>query len=273
MKSPADTKDIPSSLLRLLDTNSTAVLVTLIAALTTNIGAKLVIDANGSAFGDLGDPDLDAAVARHANIFRASKEETRVFHGREFAPELKPFADAQFLFELIQSEQRLVICGAGHVGAALARLAALLGYRVMLIDDRKDFLGRASFPDENIELVLAKSWTEAVAQAVGNGRAVSVAIVTRGHSEDEQCLRAVLTTCEPDYTGLIGSRRRTRIVLERLREAGISAEQLAKVHAPIGLDIGAVTPEEVALAILAEIVASRRGGLGGFLSVTNIRAR
>ena len=101
---------------------------------------------------------------------------------------------------------------------------------------------------------------------VGNGRGVSVCIVTRGHSEDEQCLLAVLTSCEPDYVGLIGSKRRTRIVLERLREAGVGAEQLEKVHAPIGLDIGAVTPEEVALAIIAEIVAVRRGGSGRPLS-------
>jgi xanthine dehydrogenase accessory factor len=76
----------------------------------------------------------------------------------------------------------------------------------------------------------------------------------------------VLSSCDPDYVGLIGSKRRTRIVLERVREAGVSSEQLERVHAPIGLDIGAVTPEEVALAIIAEIVALRRGGSGRSLS-------
>ena len=96
-------------------------------------------------------------------------------------------------------------------------------------------------------------------QAVGNGRGVSVAVVTRGHSEDESCMRAVMVS-GADYVGLIGSKRRTRIVLERLREHGADEQKLQSVHAPIGLDIGAVTPEEVALAIMAEIVSVRRGG-------------
>jgi xanthine dehydrogenase accessory factor len=104
-----------------------------------------------------------------------------------------------------------------------------------------------------------------VKAAVGNGRGVSVAIVTRGHSEDEQCLRAVIGI-DVDYIGLIGSKRRTNIVLQRLSDGGVDAAKLQRVHAPVGLDIGAVTPEEVALAIMAEIVAVRRGGKGGPLS-------
>jgi len=85
-----------------------------------------------------------------------------------------------------------------------------------------------------------------------------VAIVTRGHSEDEQCLRAAMRV-DADYVGLIGSKRRTNIVLQRLRENGADEGRLARVRAPVGLDLGAVTPEEVALAIMAEIVAVRRG--------------
>src|SRR5262249_141037 len=108
-------------------------------------------------------------------------------------------------------------------------------------------------------------WTAAVRAAIGDGRGVSVAIVTRGHNEDEQCLRAVVSA-NADYIGLIGSKRRTNIVLNRLRESGAPDAQLQKVHAPIGLDIGAGTPEEGGLGILAEIVAERRGGKGGSLS-------
>jgi xanthine dehydrogenase accessory factor len=104
-----------------------------------------------------------------------------------------------------------------------------------------------------------------VREAIGNGRGVSVAIVTRGHNEDEQCLGAVITT-DADYVGMIGSKRRTNIVLDRLRASGVEEERLARVHAPVGLDIGGITPEEVALAILAEIVANRRGGSGESLS-------
>jgi len=266
MKDATDNPSSVSSLLhRLVRDGSLAVVVTLIAA-PRNVGAKMIVEPKGIHHGSFADAALDEAVIAHAAVFLSSKEETRSFYGREIAPELVAFNEAQFLFELIQPEQRLVICGAGHVGASLAGLAALLGYRATLIDDRKEFVKREDFPEENIELILAESWAGAVRAAVANGRGVSVAIVTRGHSEDEQCLRAVLTSNDSDYVGLIGSKRRTRIVLERLRESGVSSEQLEKVHAPIGLDIGAVTPEEVALAIIAEIVAVRRGGRGGSLS-------
>jgi xanthine dehydrogenase accessory factor len=101
--------------------------------------------------------------------------------------------------------------------------------------------------------------------AIGKGHGVSVAIVTRGHKQDEDCLRAAIVA-RPAYIGMIGSKRRTNIVLDKLREEGFDSEQLNKVRAPIGLDIGAVSPEEVALAILAEIVAERRGAEGGSLS-------
>jgi xanthine dehydrogenase accessory factor len=141
----------------------------------------------------------------------------------------------------------------------------MLGYRSTLIDDRAEFLDRKRFPDDRIELVATDNWAEAVREAVGDGHGVAVAIVTRGHNEDEACIRALVDT-SPAYIGLIGSKRRTNIVLERLRSAGASAGFIEKVFAPIGLDIGAVTPEEVALAIIAEIVAVRRGGTGGSLS-------
>ncbi len=233
-----------------------------------HIGRKLLIDfssAENATVGGLASAELDRAVAQHATQFIDSKVETRVFRVKEFAPVLGEWSEAQILFERIQLEPRLVICGAGHVGASLANLAALLGYRATLIDDRAEFVMRKNFSDERIELVAAASWTDAVRTAVGNGHGVCVAIVTRGHSEDEQCLRAVMEV-DADYVGLIGSKRRTNIVLERLRASGATAARLEKVHAPVGLDIGAVTPEEVALAILAEIVAVRRGGEGGSLS-------
>ena len=235
---------------------------------TTNVGTKLLVDyseASGSTVGGLGSEALDRAVVDHAATFLESKAETRVFQVKEFAPALTEWSEARILFERIQLEPRLVICGAGHVGASLAKLASLMGYRATLIDDRAEFVTREHFPDRRIELVAAASWPEAVHAAVGNGHGVCVAIVTRGHSEDEQCLRAVMTV-DADYVGLIGSKRRTNIVLQRLRETGAEEERLARVRAPIGLDIGAVTPEEVALAIMAEIVAVRRGGSGSSLS-------
>ncbi|MDQ2936196.1 MAG: XdhC family protein [Acidobacteriota bacterium] len=258
---------ISETISRILEEGSIAALATLIEG-ATNVGKKLLIEhprSQRATIGSLGVDALDQAVTEHAAAFLDSGEETRVFQVKEFAPALTECRDAQILFERIQREPRLVICGAGHVGASLAKLASQMGYHATLIDDRAEFVTRERFSEQGIELVAADNWPDAVRAAVGNGHGVCVAIVTRGHSEDEQCLRAIITT-EADYIGLIGSKRRTNIVLQRLRENGAEEARLQKVHAPIGLDIGAVTPEEVALAIMAEIVSVRRGGKGGSLS-------
>lgn len=255
---------IAGAIAQVLERNSLAALATLIAA-PANVGAKLLVEETGERSGGLGDSRLDEAVAASAKTFLDSRVEARTFKLEELIGELHGQPDARILFERIEPEPRLVICGAGHVGASLARLARFIGYRTVLIDDRADFVTRERFPDEGIELTAASNWTEAVRAGVGAGRGVSVAIVTRGHNEDEECMQAVMST-HPDYVGLIGSKRRTNIVLERLRDAGIDEKRLSEVRAPIGLDIGAVSPQEVALAILAEIVAERRGGKGLSLS-------
>lgn len=259
-----ETTFLLEAIARILDEGATAALATL-AAGHSNVGAKLLVTESGQTIGSFGHSALDRAVAKRAGEFLETRDEAHLFHANEFAPELVECAEASVLFERLEPEPRLVICGAGHVGAALARLASLTGYRATLIDDRAEFVVRERFSDERIELILAKHWQEAVRAAIGNGRGVSVAVVTRGHNEDEVCMRAVMTT-SPDYIGLIGSKRRTNIVIDRLRQAGVAEEMLMRIHAPVGLDIGAVTPEEVALAILAEIVAQRRGGKGGSLS-------
>jgi xanthine dehydrogenase accessory factor len=249
---------------QLLEANATGVLITIIDR-SPHVGAKLLVDETGTAVGSLVSASLENAVRKQVISFLQSREETRTLAARDFAADAELVGEALLLFERIRPEPRLVICGAGHVGAALAKLASLLGYRITLIDDRGEFVRRDRFPDENIQLVTADDWTSAVTAAVGGGRGVAVAIVTRGHNEDEECLRAVVAS-NPDYVGMIGSKRRTSIVLERLRKTADSDAKMREVRAPIGLDIGAVSPEEVALSILAEIVAERRGGQGGSLS-------
>ena len=252
----------------LLDEGAIATLVTILKSHSLKTGAKLLIKEDGEAFGDLSDDRLNHAVTQHAGKFLRARDEAKSLGVVEFAPELESLSDTVILFERIETEPRLVVAGAGHVGAALARLAALAGYSVTLIDDRSEFVSRhlfSSAPEQGIALVTAADWSEAMREALGNGRGVSVAIVTRGHKQDEDCLRATIAA-HPDYIGMIGSRRRTNIVLDKLREEGFDSEELIKVRAPIGLDIGAVSPEEVALSILAEIIAERRGGSGSPLS-------
>ena len=253
----------------LLDQGSRAVLVTIVESERLVVGSKLLVRETGDASGDLGDRDLNDAVVADAADFLSARDNTRTTRIGEFAPALEGLSQSLILFERIEAEPHLVIAGAGHVGASLARLAALVGYRVTLIDDRAEFVARQMFQspaEAQINLVAAKSWADAIGDAIGNGHGVSIAIITRGHKQDEDCLRAALSS-NPAYLGMIGSKRRTNIVLEKLREEGYDSAHLNRVRAPIGLDIGAVSPEEVALAILAEIIAERRGGKGGSLSV------
>ena len=258
------TSSIVKTIEQLLERGEVALLVTKISG-PGGIGAKILVREGDVVLGTLGDPALDSLVTNHASRFLASRDETRMISASEFDQNYPAARETNLLFERLQPAPSLVICGAGHVGASLARLAAFAGYHTTLIDDRADFLKRERFPEEQIHLMVAGDWGAALLEAIGNGRGVSVAVVTRGHNEDEQCMQAVVRA-NPDYVGLIGSKRRTSIVIDRLRESGVPEEQLKNIHAPIGLDIGAVTPEEVALAIMAEIVAERRGGTGTPLS-------
>jgi len=263
------TSSVTKMIEQILERGEIALVATVVSG-PGGVGAKLLVQENGATVGSLGDPALDSLVMNKAQGFLASREETRMFTVSDFAPDFPSARETSLLFERLQPAPRLVVCGAGHVGASLARLAAFTGYHTTLLDDRAEFLKRERFPEEQIELMVAGDWDSAVRDAVGNGHGVSVAVVTRGHNEDEQCMH-VAVRANPDYVGLIGSKRRTSIVIDRLREAGVPEELLRKIHAPIGLDIGAVSPEEVALAIMAEIIAERRGGTG--LPMRHVKAQ
>lgn len=165
----------------------------------------------------------------------------------------------RLLFEILRPQPCLIICGAGHIARALVQLGAILGFRAIVIDDRAEFANRDYFPQSEIDLRIAP-FTEAVSQLKIKPY-MSIVIVTRGHKYDEDCLRLLLST-PAQYLGMIGSRRRITVVKEKLIAEGFSSAQLAKLHAPIGLNIGARSPEEIALAILAEIILVRNRGLG-----------
>ena len=153
----------------------------------------------------------------------------------------------------------MFVVGAGHVGFHLARLAHEVGFRVHVVDDREKFANRERFPNaadivvEDIPAWIARTNLPAHAYAV---------IVTRGHTNDLEALRA-LATRELRYLGLIGSRAKVARIYEQLVEDKMPAEALKHVHAPIGLDIGAVTPQEIAVSILAELIAVKHGKSAG----------
>ena len=202
--------------------------------------------------GTLGEAELDRlAVAEARRLMADDRIEITV------AGDLRP--GCRLLFEISRPPLEMVICGGGHVGQAVARAARLLDFRITVIDDRPEFASREKFPDPAVTLI-ADDFITAL-RGLRLTPATHLVIVTRGHKHDEICLREVIDR-PVRYLGMIGSRRRTTTIREHLRRQGVDPAHLRRVHAPIGLDIGALTPEEIALAILAEIVLVRRGGTG-----------
>jgi xanthine dehydrogenase accessory factor len=157
----------------------------------------------------------------------------------------------------ISGAQRLVIAGAGHIAQPLAALGSTLGFHVTVIDDRASFANRERFP--NADQIVVRTFAAAI-EALTLDRHCYLVSVTRGHSFDEEVLRTALQHSRGAFIGMIGSRRRVKATLERIAESGVSQELLDQVHAPLGMDIAAETPEEIAVSIIAEIVRERRSG-------------
>ncbi len=155
----------------------------------------------------------------------------------------------------LEPTPRLLVVGAGHVGWHLGRLASDAGFRVQVVDDREKFANAERFP--HAEAVIVEPIPEWLHRADIPPSAF-VVVVTRGHTHDLDAMRA-LAARDVKYLGLIGSRAKVSRIFARLLEEGMPQECLSRVHAPIGLDIGAVTPAEIAISIMAELVAIRRG--------------
>ncbi|MDR0935580.1 MAG: XdhC family protein [Oscillospiraceae bacterium] len=171
--------------------------------------------------------------------------------------------DNNTLVEFYAPEERLVIFGAGHIGFALAKLGKFLGFSTLVYDDRPAFANEKRFPGS----VVICDGFDRLAENIALTKRDYIVIVTRGHKHDADCLRFALSGEEPYYLGMIGSRRRVAIVKSDILEAGFNAERLDKLQSPIGLNIGAVTPEEISLAIAGQLIEYRRrsdNGVGDF---------
>lgn len=160
------------------------------------------------------------------------------------------------ILEWIRSKIRLFIFGAGHIGQCVASLGAGIGYQVTVIDDRRDFASRLRFPDKRVELMVGDF--NLIIPTLSVNCHSAIVIVTRGHQYDEDCLRSAIQT-NAKYIGMIGSKKRVQAIFDKLVETGVKPEHLAKVKAPIGLQIGAKTPQEIGIAITAEIIACLNG--------------
>ncbi len=152
-------------------------------------------------------------------------------------------------------QERLIILGGGHIALPVSRFGAACGFHVIVADDRPDFANTPRFPEA--KQVICDSFENAI-RSINVTPFDYVVVITRGHRHDADCLRVLLAGEEPAYLGMIGSRRRTTGLLQMLREEGFDPACLSKICTPIGLSIGAVTPAEIAISILSEVIAYKR---------------
>lgn len=274
-------REIIDALTAAVDRGEPVALVTIVRATGSTpqrVGAKILVYPDGRTIGTVGGGcyENDAVLKARALLAEAGRptlvrydlnddvaEETGLICGGQMEVFIEPMLPSAPLY----------ILGAGHVGQQTARLAASVGFAVHVVDDREKFANRERVPEAtNVTVAPIPEW---IAATVFPPRSC-VVVVTRGHKHDLDALRALLDR-DVRYLGLIGSRAKIARLYEMLVAEGADAARLASVHAPIGLDIGAVSPEEIAISIVAELIAVRSGRLpsrdeaGGETSVRSMR--
>jgi xanthine dehydrogenase accessory factor len=235
----------------MIQTKTSGVLGTIVSSgLEDNQGTKFLIGEKGDLIegevseellSQLRDPLQEVIVARKPKLVELSSKETPV----------RVFLDPIF------PASRLIILGGGHIALPLARMGKLLNYEVTVVDDRPTFANPERFPEA--DQIYCQDFKSAIAELDFDTNTY-VIVVTRGHSHDKTCLAEVLMRPQVAYVGMIGSRRKVAAIMNDLKEEGYSVETLDQVYTPIGLDIGAQTPEEIAVSIMAEIIMINRYG-------------
>lgn len=216
----------------------------------SHIGAKMIVYPDARVSGDLGNPGLNARVAQDAReLMLREQSENRVY------------GDAEIFIEVFAPKPKLIIFGGVHTAIPLTQFAQAVGFRVTIVDGRGRFATRERFPTAD-EIIVA--WPDEAIAQMKIDSSTYVAILTHDPKFDIPALKALSAT-QPRYIGSMGSRETRRQHFDQLRGMGVSEEFLSQVHGPIGLDLGARSPEEMALSIMAEMVAVRYGRAGGFL--------
>ncbi len=221
------------------------------------LGAKLLVLPE-ETLGSLGAPHLDAVVGGDARgLLAAERSETRAYPS--------PNGEVEVFLETFPPPPTLLIVGAVHVGQALCAAAKPLGFDVVVVDARAKLATTERFP---LADRIVRAWPDEAMAELGVASNWYVAILTHDPKFDEPAILGALAT-PARYIGAIGSRKTNEDRRRRLAESGLAADDLARVRAPIGLDIGAATPEEMAVSILAEIIAVRHGRTGGMLTAAS----
>lgn len=247
-----DLQEIYESIVRIKKRGGTSLLATIVSVNDSHSRgkkSKALIDQEGRSIGSLLDdqglieklrPEMDRILGRNrAEIFTIQRKEEQV----------------EILLEPVVSDPTVFIFGCGHISTCLAPLVKSVGFKLVVVDDRPDFANHERFPDAD-EIVVDPF--EGLLEKLKIDEHSYLVLVTRGHLHDRTVLEQAVRT-HARYIGMIGSRRKVRMLYENLIETGISEDLLKRVHAPIGLKIGAETPEEIAISILAELIQVKAG--------------
>ena len=222
------------------------------------VGAKMLIREDGTILGTIGGGCLEGKVFEEA-LKAIREEKPRTFHydltGRE-AAEVGMICGGimDIYIEPILPTPTVFIFGGGHISLFVSKISAMAGFQVAVIDDRARFANQERFPEAG--QVIAEEFFLAFPQLKVN-RSSYLVIVTRGHAYDQEVLEWALNT-EARYIGMIGSKKKIQTVYKNLEAQGTAREKLQRVHAPIGLEIGALTPEEIAVSIVGQMIQVRR---------------
>jgi xanthine dehydrogenase accessory factor len=254
--------DVYEELVRLRRSGQKAALATIVAArgsIPAYEGAKLLVREDGSMLGTVGGGCVEAEVWNAARqVLETEKPRQLSFNLAGDALDdngLLCGGQLDVLVEPVLPLQVAYLFGGGHVSLALSKVASVAGFSVVVVDNREQFANRQRFPEA--DQVYAEEFEEVLPRLPVNGSSYLI-ICTRGHKDDMRVLRWAVTT-PARYVGMIGSKRKAIEILQELEKEGLPREQLERVHSPMGLEIGAITPEEIAVSVVAEMVAIRRG--------------
>lgn len=241
-----------------IESHNNPVLVTIIQAAEKSwLGNKLIIK-NEAVVGDLGNKELNNIALEKGSLAARKSQPFLICLDHEFKPCESSSKEMAYrlLVEPPTTEVKLIILGAGHIAVPLATMAKMVGYEVTVVDDRPSFANVIRF--STADKVICADFEQALKRIDINPQ-TCVVIITRGHRYDKVCLKRVIEQ-PASYIGMIGSRKRVKSLIADLEEEGVPREALQKLYSPIGLNIGAETPEEIAVSILSELIKVQRAG-------------
>ncbi len=273
-------EDIYKKLPELISRNAKLALATVIMASGStpgDVGVKMAILPDGTTHGTVGGGKLEYLVTRDA--VEALKNNASAIKEYELKPEegskensgigMECGGKVTVFIEVLSKGQRLLILGGGHIGLELYRMATLAGFSVVVVDDRPEFVSKGRFPEAE-QLLNCAVDDPRVAELVD--RDTYIVVITHEHKQDKMAVKSLLDL-DYKYLGMIGSKRKVKTTLDALKSEGISEERLKNVYSPIGLDIKARSPAEIAVSILAEIIFIKNTGLRPEHSLVNSRNR